>query len=117
MTVQDGSSSPLFNYDHDAFQRRQLKAYPTGVTDEYFYDLGHQLLEDRGSYSSSSSAPYPEDTYVWLGGRPVAYVRGQISSSWTRTNELSSPAPTCSRMGDNLPCGIYFVVTDHTAIR
>ena len=104
----------MFNYYYDAFQRRRLKAYPTnGVTDEYFYDLGHQLLEDRGSYSSSSSAPYPEDDYVWLGGRPVAYVRGQISSSWTRTNELSSPAPTCSRMGDNLPCGIYFVVTDH----
>ena len=121
VTVQDGSSSPVFNYYYDAFQRRRLKAYPTnGVTDEYFYDLGHQLLEDRGSDSSSSSLPAPEDDYVWLGGRPVVYVRGQLQSSagtlesgLTRTNELSSPAPTCSRMGDNLPCGIYFVVTDH----
>ena len=29
VTVQDVSSSPLFNYDYDAFQRRRLKAYPT----------------------------------------------------------------------------------------
>ncbi|MHB1846507.1 MAG: RHS repeat-associated core domain-containing protein, partial [Deltaproteobacteria bacterium] len=65
------------------------------------------------SYSSSVSAPYPEDDYVWLGGRPVAYVRGQITGSWTRTDELTSPPPICSRQGDNLPCGTYFVVTDH----
>ncbi|MHB1843689.1 MAG: RHS repeat-associated core domain-containing protein [Deltaproteobacteria bacterium] len=112
VTVQNGGGSSAYNYYYDAFQRRRLKAYPTaGVTDEYFYDLGHQLLEDRGSYSSSSSSPYPEDDYVWLGGRPVAYVRGQFTT--TRTNELASPPPTCSRQGDNLPCGTYFVVTDH----
>src|SRR5579863_4878500 len=48
---------------------------------KYFYDLGHELLEDRGSLSAStppSTGPDPEDDYVWLGGRPVALVRGGI---------------------------------------
>jgi RHS repeat-associated protein len=96
---------------YDGYQRRWRKQYPaSGVYDEYFYDTGHTMLEGRGSYSSTSSSPYPEDDYVWLGGRPVAVVRGGFNSSWQR---VTDGAGTCSRLGDNVPCGTYFIVTDH----
>lgn len=106
-----GAGGRTYNYYYDAFGRRRLKAYPlAGVTDEYFYDLGHQMLEDRGSFSPLSSAPYPEDDYVWLDGRPVAVVRGQLDANFARQPDSSA---SCSRLGDNVPCGIYFIVTDH----
>ena len=95
-----------------------------GMTDEYFYDTGHQMLEDRGWDQEEAPLPdggvamattYPEDDYVWLGGRPVGYVRGQLTQDpttgiWSRSSDTT---PDCSRLGDHLPCGTYFVVTDH----
>jgi hypothetical protein len=67
-----GGTAAQYGYYYDAYQRRRLKAYPlAGVTDEYYYDLGHQLLVDRGSNSLTSSAPYPDDdvTVHALAGR------------------------------------------------
>ena len=120
----EGQSYGSFDYYWDAFQRRRMKVYPVnGMTDEYFYDRGHQMLEDRGWQETFTSLPdggvgvtttFPEDDYVWLGGRPVAYVRGQLmqdsTGTWYRSSDSTS---NCSRNGDELPCGTYFVVTDH----
>ncbi len=115
VTIANGGAAAInYNYYYDGYNRRRLKNYPVaGVSDEYFYDLGHQMLEDRGSNSTGGSQPYPEDDYVWLGGRPVAYFRGQIHvlfNIWERNADTTS---NCSRLGDNLPCGLYPVVTDH----
>ncbi len=111
VTIQDGQTSVNYNYYYDAFNRRRYKAYPTaGVSDEYFYDLGHQMLEQRGTDSLTGATPYPEDDYIWLDGRAVAYVRGQLTSAFHRNADTTA---NCSELGDKLPCGIYFVVTDH----
>ncbi|MHB8420258.1 MAG: RHS repeat-associated core domain-containing protein [Myxococcales bacterium] len=117
VSIATGANAPVpYNYYYDAFQRRRFKQFPVaGVDNEYFYDTGHQMLEDRVAYTSTLDAPYPEDDYIWLDGRPVAYVRGQISSTWTRTTE-TYPGPTCPRMSDTSgaqACGIYPIVSDH----
>ncbi|WP_144429549.1 RHS repeat protein [Myxococcus hansupus] len=99
-------------YFHDAFDRRRLKDYPTGVRDEYFHDVRGQLLSDRGN--DRILAPvnyYIEDDYVWLGGRPVAVARGKFTPQWTRLSDASSE---CSRNADPAACGLYFIVTDPT---
>ena len=73
-------------------------------------DTRHQMLEDRGNATlMSSSGPYPIDEYVWLGGRPVAVVRGQFSPSWVRQADDS---PVCKRNGEAGLCGLYGLTTD-----
>lgn len=100
-----------FDYYYDAFNRRRFKAYPvSGVDDEYFYDLGHQLLEDRGSKDFTTASPYPIDEYVWLDGRPVAVIHGSFNASWVRNDDLTG---TCTRANEAQACGVYFPVTDY----
>ncbi len=102
---------PTYNYYYDAQSRRWRKVYPTLKADEFFYDLGHLLLEDRGNDALDSQTPvYPIDEYVWLDGRPVAYLRSNFDASWNRLNDLTG---SCKRNGEEAACGLYFLVTDH----
>ncbi|MFP2928002.1 RHS repeat-associated core domain-containing protein [Pyxidicoccus sp. 3LG] len=100
-----------YEYFYDANGRRRLKRYPTGVEDEFFYD-GDKLLEDRGVSSVETGAPdsHPIDEYVWLDGRPVAFIKSRFDASWQRQADLQGD---CTRNGEAAPCGVYFVVTDY----
>lgn len=110
-------ATPAYTYWYDPSNRRQAKVYPiNNATDLFLYDLGHQLLEDRGlAYVSGEGAP-PIDEYVWLGGSPIAVFRGGLQGS----PALSTTSPhrpddtgTCTRLNDGVACGVYFIVTDH----
>ncbi len=103
-------NGPLYNYFYDAFRRRRVKVYPLGNTDEYFHDLGHQLLVDQGNDSTSTANFHPDDNYVWLGGRPVVLIRGRMDPLWSRQADGTSD---CTRNGELAACGFYFPVTDH----
>lgn len=99
-----------YNYFYDAFGRRRYKAYPIGPTsDEYFHDAGHVLLTDRGSWGFGASPALPVDDYVWLGGRPVAIVRGLVNDQF---QPLPDTTADCRRMGEAAACGFYFPITD-----
>ncbi|MFP2926780.1 RHS repeat-associated core domain-containing protein [Pyxidicoccus sp. 3LG] len=99
-----------YNYFFDAFNRRRLKVYPTGASDEYFHDVSNQLLSDRGNESLFGGSGHVEDDYVWLDGRPVVLVRGRFDAAWARQSDAST---NCGRNGESAACGLYFVVTDH----
>jgi len=100
-----------YNYFYDALNRRRMKVYPLGNTDEYFYDKGHQLLVDQGN-DSANAAPtfHPDDNYVWLGGRPIVVIRGKTDLNFGR---LVDSTGGCTRNGDSAACGFYFPVSDH----
>lgn len=102
-----------YNYYYDAFNRRRMKVYPSGATDEFFYDQNSDLLVDQGNDSVTSPTYHIEDAYVWLRGRPVLVVRGRLDSSWNRVRE-SNLLQTCHRNGDPTGlCTTYFPVTDN----
>lgn len=101
-----------YTYDYDVYMRRVRKQYPNANTDEFYYDLGHQLLADRGTNTMSGNWPWPVDDYVWLGGRPVVLVHGLIGNNWVRQNDNGS-ANECKRNDEPQACGFYFPVTDH----
>ena len=92
--------------------RRRAKLTPWSSTDEYFYDLGHQMLSDRGAdVVGASATSFPEDDYVWLGGRPVAFVRGKFSPNWIRSADVAGS--DCSRDSESGLCGTFMLVTDY----
>jgi hypothetical protein len=100
----------VYNYFYDAFNRRRLKIYPTGNKDEFFHSMADELIIDRGLSSVTSPTALPIDEYVWLGGRPIILIRGQLSASYVRQSDATA---SCPRNGDAAACGIYFPVTDH----
>jgi RHS repeat-associated protein len=102
-------NNSAYNYFYDGLNRRRYKSYPTGISDEYFYDLGHQLLVDQGNSDLYPPTTPTLDEYVWLGGRPVALIRGGLSSAWAH---LADGTGTCGRNNDPADCGIYFPVSD-----
>jgi RHS repeat-associated protein len=111
-----GVNGSYYNYFYDAYGRRRLKQYPQSTPqDEYFYSNGsNQLLEDRGFYTTGTVSPYPMDEYLWLDGKAVAYIRSKHTlsgDSWVR--ETGWGSGSCSRNGDSVPCGIYFLVPDY----
>jgi RHS repeat-associated protein len=112
VTLSNGSDAvAAYNYYYDAQGRRWMKLYPTLKADEFFYDSGHLLLEDRGNDALDSATPaYPIDEYVWLAGRPVAFLRSSFDAGWNRANDLQG---SCRRNGEEAACGLYFLVTDH----
>lgn len=100
-----------YGYLYDAFNRRRAKTTPWSTSDEYFHDLGHQLLSDRGvDVIGSSPNALPEDDYIWLGGRPVVIVRGQFNASFAR---LPDGYNSCPRNGVTNRCSTNFPVTDY----
>jgi hypothetical protein len=86
-----------YEYFRDALGRRRAKIYPTGAKDEYFYGLTNELLTDVGVGSVAAIAgPYMADDYVWLGGRPVAMVRGKLDQAVsTRCGKDLGQLPGC----------------------
>jgi RHS repeat-associated protein len=100
----------VYNYFYDAFNRRRSKVYPTGNTDEFFHSINDELLVDRGLSSVTSPAALPIDQYVWLGGRPVILIRGQMSTSFVLQSDTTA---SCPRNGEAAACGFYFPITDH----
>lgn len=107
-----GTLNGVYSYFYDAFGRRRAKTTPWSTTDEYFYDTGHQMLSDRGSDTVGASATtFPEDDYVWLGGRPVAVVRGKFNAStWARSPD--GFGASCDRDSVAASCGTFMLVTD-----
>lgn len=111
--------SGVWSYVYDPNGRRIQKATPVaGMVEEFFYmHETNELLEDRGLHSSNSmfgpgsGSGAPIDEYLWLGGRPVAFVRAKFDSSWNRLNDFDSGG--CQRNGEAAPCGVYFPITDH----
>jgi hypothetical protein len=55
-----------------------------------------------------------EDDDVWLDGRPVALIRGRLSTSWLREPDSS---PDCARSNEAAARGVYFPITDHIGKR
>jgi len=103
-----GSQTWVYNYD--AFNRRVHKEHPTGYADSFFYDTGHQLLEDLGVEKLVAPKQFPIDEYIWLGERPVAVIRAKFASRMVRQADFTG---TCPRNGQSAGCDAYFVVTDH----
>ncbi len=99
-----------YNYYYDSMQRRRLKAYPTGTKDEFFYDLGHQMLVEQGNATVTSPAYYVHDDYVWLDGKPIAVVRGRLTTAYLPEADSST---ACARNGEAAACGRYFPVSDY----
>lgn len=108
-----GGSPKTWSYFYDAFGRRRAKLSPDSKTDEFFYDLGHQMLSDRGNNTSTSE--WPEDDYIWLAGRPVAMVRGKFSITGVSTmTRQADGTGFCPRDDDEQGlCGTYAIVTDY----
>ncbi|WP_248543351.1 RHS repeat-associated core domain-containing protein [Myxococcus fulvus] len=102
-----------YEYFYDALNRRRLKRYPSTVEDEFFHDISNRLLIDRGNPSaippSGGYDHYVDDTYVWLGQRPVMVVRGRLSP---QMNRETGSSVDCARNGEAATCGVYFPVTD-----
>ncbi|MDP2276020.1 MAG: RHS repeat-associated core domain-containing protein [Archangium sp.] len=105
-----GVLAGTYSYYYDAFARRRAKMTPLSTTDEYFYDTGHQMLSDRGNNTSTNE--YPEDDYVWLGGRPVMMIRGKFSAA-SMTRLPDGPSNWCPRDGEQGHCGSFALVTDY----
>jgi RHS repeat-associated protein len=105
-----GGGSFAYNYYYDSQNRRRSKVYPTGVSDEFFYDQGDELLVDQGNDSVTSAIYHTTDEYIWVGGRPLAVLRGRLDLRWNRVADSTS---TCGRNGDTQPCGVTYIVTDH----
>jgi RHS repeat-associated protein len=99
-----------YGYFYDAFGRRRSKQYPLTMTDEYFHNRSNQLLSDTGVDSLTGVAAYPQDDYVWLGGRPVAVVHGKFDLTW---NRLPDSTVDCTRNDELASCDLYFIVSDH----
>jgi RHS repeat-associated protein len=100
------------NYYYDADGRRRAKVYAGGAKDEFFYDGAKNLLVDQGNDSTTAPTYFVSDDYIWLADRPVALVRGRLSSAWARQSDSLS---ACNRNGESTACGVYHLVTDHAA--
>ncbi|MEW5741188.1 MAG: RHS repeat-associated core domain-containing protein [Myxococcota bacterium] len=83
---------------------------------EFFYDLGHQLLTETSPENVAGTSTYTLEDYVWLDGAPVAIIRGRLvwnGSAWVRATEAATT--TCTKLSDGGFCGRYYVVTDAQA--
>jgi RHS repeat-associated protein len=108
----------IYQYWFDDQNRRRRKVYPQGASDydEYFYDLGHQMLVDTG-WNLDRTHPHVTDEYIWLDGRPVAFFRAFFDSTWARQSDLTGSCVRSHLDGaaanQAAACGLYFVVSDH----
>ena len=73
----------VYHYFYDANGRRRLKMYPTGRSDEFFYD-GDRMIEDQGLVSSYDRGGHTYDQYIGLGSIPVAVVKQAFTESGVR---------------------------------
>ena len=107
----------IFNYWYDNQQRRQLKVYALDDrSDLFLYDLGHQLLEDRGNADLTTEDPdvFPIDEYIWLGGHPIAVYRANLELQVDGSlKHAVDGVGTCTRMNEAVDCGVHYVVSDY----
>ena len=107
------TASGRYEYFYDGNNRRRLKVYPSGVTDEFFYASdGAQLLVDVGNDDPLFARQHPTEDYIWLGGQVVAIIRGKLDKSYQR---LADDGTDCQRNGDvqfGTACGVYYPVMD-----
>ncbi len=97
----------VYQYIYDAVGRRRLKVYPSGKSDEFFYD-GNNLIEDRGQTTLGTGTDQTLDEYVWLNGMAVVQISTRLDASF---NRLTSTA--CDRNDDSRPCGTAYIVNDY----
>ena len=106
-----GDYAGTYLYFYDAFGRRRAKVMPWSTTDEYFHDVGHQLLSDKGGNTiGQSPTEFPEVDYVWLGGRPILGIQGKFNAAMARYAD--GEGNFCNRNGAWYLCGIRHIVTD-----
>jgi RHS repeat-associated protein len=111
----------VYGYFYDAKGRRRFKQSPTAnISNEYFYSPDSNLLIDAAASAIVTLSIPPHvlykfkvlNEYVWLGGRPVAEIQGDITTRDTgvyhREADACDPS-TCG--GDGLPI-LYFPITD-----
>ncbi|MBL8951111.1 MAG: RHS repeat-associated core domain-containing protein [Myxococcaceae bacterium] len=110
LTVQGLS----YVYVYDLFGRRTRKSYPTSDADKFIYAPGGvEMLEDVGVTAASVTSSFPIDDYIWLGGRPIAQLRGKLNASEGRTSPADYSRGACERLGDGTRCDFHFLITDH----
>lgn len=117
-----GSITLGYNYYYDHLSRRVFAQGP--VSESYFlYDLGHQLLETFSAEPPLDPFEWPlpdpwrvAEEFIWLDGRPIAGIRSRIQGEEAEDPQIvhvGDELGDCSRGGDGVACGIYFIVTDH----
>lgn len=110
ITGATGTVGSAYGYFYDAFNRRRYKGYPiSGVAEEFFYDLGHQMLSSVGPDVIADSVVRIVDDYVWLAGRPVALIRGRLDNGV----RLDDSTASCDRLGETGKCGPSHIVSDY----
>jgi RHS repeat-associated protein len=113
VTLAGGNYSTGSYHNHyDAFGRRRAKTTAWSSKEEYFHDVGNQLLSDTGGNTvGSTPTELPEDDYIWLDGRPVHYIRSRFDASTRLRTE--GPANDCYRNGEAALCASVALVTDY----
>jgi RHS repeat-associated protein len=113
------NESGTYEYFYDADNRRRIKTYASGAQDEFFFrPASTELLSDVGNSEVYGPQTHPTDDYVWLGGMPVAVVRGRLNAQMQRMEDHkgdcgrngASITPTGVSVGSS--CGVYFPVND-----
>ncbi|MEW5738692.1 MAG: hypothetical protein AB1938_07175, partial [Myxococcota bacterium] len=77
-----GSATANYSYRYDAFNRRRLKVYPFDSLEEFFYDVGNQMLTQRSGNVVGVATSYTVDDFVWLDGKAIAMVRGSFDLNY-----------------------------------
>lgn len=113
------NESGSYEYFYDADNRRRIKTYASGAQDEFFFrPASTELLSDVGNSEVYGPQTHPTDDYVWLGGMPVAVVRGRLDAQMQRMEDQNGD---CGRNGASITptgvsvgsaCGVYFPVSD-----
>ncbi|MCE9672351.1 hypothetical protein LY474_31550 [Myxococcus stipitatus] len=112
------SEGRTYEYFYDAKGRRRLKRYgmntPQGVLEDEFFYAGTRLLEDWGNTTvDPSTADSVRDEYIWLDGRPIAFIKSRVNRTTTQGQRAEDFVGDCSRNGESAPCGLYFLVADN----
>ncbi len=109
------SNAAWYLYFYDIARKRTMKMDPLGREQFFFWSENHELLEDVGA-AQFEDGFRPVDEYVWLGGRPVAVLRGGLESGH-ETGQQHIPeneGRVCQKDGEEpgFRCQGFFLVTD-----
>jgi RHS repeat-associated protein len=84
--------SPIGEYLHNAMGQRVAKTVGAGTT-HYVYDLSGNLIGEAGEATGLT-----QREYIWLGGRPLAYVTGG-AIYYVHPDHLGTPAKLTDAAG------------------
>lgn len=106
-------AASTYQYYYDALNRRRLKVFPTGATEEFFYGAGKSLLTDVAPLSLTDGSAYIIEDTIWLDGAPVGIIRGKMTlSGLTSSRGAEDVTVSCSKLSDGGFCGRYLLVSD-----